>query len=204
MMLGARLFGDIPQTVLNLGSGTGSFERFFADRLPDTSVISVEPSEVMIDLASRFFAISPERSTVNETAERFLAGNDRRYELILCDIFNGELQPDCLMDTDFYKHAAHGLTDGGVMAFNLSPATEQDLLDILMTMRRSFAHVVLVNLVDYGNIVVYAMQHPPLSPVQLQQRAAALGVQLRLDLAQLPDRLTALPPGPDIHPGAVS
>jgi len=66
-----------------------------------------------------------------------------------------------------------------------------------VTMRRSFAHVVLVNLVDYGNIVVYAMQHPPLLPERLPQRTAALGRQLRLDLADIPDRLTILPLGPD-------
>jgi len=202
-MLAALLFSDLPESVLNLGLGTGAFERFFEDRLPDTTVASVDTSEVMIDIARRFFTLRPDRAIVNQTAEQFLASHDRRYGLILCDIFCGDRHPDCLTDEAFYSDAARCLAAGGVMAFNLSPATEQVLLDILVTMRRSFAHVVLVNLVDYGNIVVYAMQHPPLLPDRLPQRADTLGRQLRLDLADIPDRLTILPLGPDTRGGMV-
>ena len=196
-MLAALLFSELPATVLNLGLGAGAFERFFEDRLPDTTVVSVDTSEVMIDIARRFFTLRPECTIVNQTAEQYLATHDRRHDLILCDIFCGDRHPDCLTDEAFYRNAARALATGGVMAFNLSPATEQVLLDILITLRRSFAHVMLVNLVDYGNIVVYAMQHPPLIPDRLLQRAAVLGRQLRLDLGAIPERLTALPPVPD-------
>ncbi|MGB5260701.1 MAG: methyltransferase domain-containing protein [Gammaproteobacteria bacterium] len=192
-MLAAMLLVDRPQSVLNLGFGTGAFERFFQDRLPDTTVVSVDTSSMLVELARKYFAVRPDWPVVIRPAEEFLNETKQRFDLILCDIFQGDRHPDCLMDAGFHARAAQCLAPGGVMAFNLSPATEQALLDILLPMRRSFRHVLLVDLVDYGNIVVYALQHAPLGAAEQHKRAEQLSRQLRLELTHIPDRVSALP-----------
>ncbi|MDH5470834.1 MAG: methyltransferase domain-containing protein [Gammaproteobacteria bacterium] len=202
-MLAAILFSRLPARVLNLGFGTGAFERFFADRLPDTQVVSVDTSPLLVDIARQFFAIGTGQAVITQSAESFLDENSRTFDLILCDIFNGDRHPDCLGDEAFYRDAARSLGEGGVMAFNLSPATEQALLNILLTMRRSFAHVVLANLVDYGNIVVYAMQHRPADDKEIRRNAARRSTRLQLQLEHIPDQITVLPDTPEIHDGRV-
>jgi len=193
-MLAALLFVDRPQSVLNLGFGSGTFERFFIDRLPNTDVVSVDTSSTLVRLARKYFAIRHDRPVIIRPAEQFLHDNTQRFDLILCDIFQGDRHPDCLADAEFHADAARSLAAGGVMAVNLSPATEQGLLEILLPMRRSFAHVLLVSLVDYGNVVVYAMQHAPVDTHEQRRRAEQTGKQLRLDLRHIPERLSALPP----------
>lgn len=193
-MLGTLLFVDRPRSVLNLGFGTGAFERFFGDRLPDTSIISVDTSRTLVEMARKYFAIRPGRPVIIRPAEHYLHDNTRGFDLILCDIFQGERHPDCLTNTNFHADAARSLAPGGVMAVNLSPASEQALLEILLPMRRSFRHVMLVNLVDYGNVVVYAMQHAPVDTHKQRQRAEQAGKELRLDLRHIPERLSTLPP----------
>jgi spermidine synthase len=192
-MLGAMLLVERPRSVLNLGFGTGAFERFFQDRLPETNVVSVDTSSTLVELARKYFAIRQDWPVMIRPAEQFLRNNTQHFDLILCDIFQGDRHPDCLTEAGFHASAANSLAAGGVMAFNLSPATEQALLAILLPMRRSFRHVVLVNLVDYGNVVVYAMQHAPPAADAQHKRAKQLSTQLRLDLYRIPDRLSALP-----------
>ena len=192
-MLGALLFGKLPTSVLNLGFGTGAFERFFADRLPDSTTISVDTSQTLVELARQYFATPQRHVVVMQPAEQYLHYNSRQFDLILCDIFQGDQHPQCLTDPDFYTSAAHSLAAGGVMAINLSPATEQALLDVLLPLRGSFRHVALVNQVKYGNVVVYAMQHTPIGRDAQCQRVTQLSQQLRLDLQAIPECLSFLP-----------
>jgi spermidine synthase len=200
-MLAALSFSRLPASVLNLGFGTGAFERFFADRLPDTQMVSVDTNPVLVEIARQFFAIGTDQAVITQSAEQFLEENSRAFDLILCDIFNGDRHPDCLGDDAFYRNAARSLGEGGVMAINLSPATEKALINILITMRRSFSHVVLVNLVDYGNIVVYAMQHRPADDAEIRRQAVSLSAQLQLQLEHIPDHLTVLPDTAEIQNG---
>ena len=196
-MLAAMLFADhLPQSVLNLGFGTGAFERFFSDRLPAADVVSLDSSPTMVEIARQYFASAPEHPVIIQPADEFLHTNNRAFDLILCDIFHGDRHPDCLSEKDFYTDAARSLGADGVMAINLSPATEQALLDILLPLRQNFAQVLLVNLGDYGNLVVYAMQHAPVDRQEQATRAARLGSELRLDLHTIPARISVLPDRP--------
>ena len=192
-MLGSMLFGQVPQSVLCLGAGTGAFERFFADRLPATTIVSVDTSEILVSLARQYFAMPDNYHVQIQSAEQFLHSNDRQFDLILCDIFQGDDHPACLTDPEFYSSAARGLANGGVMAINLSPQNEQALIDILLPLRSSFAQVILVKLADYGNVIVYALRHRPHDTDSLRACARQLSRQLRLDLHSLPEQCSVLP-----------
>jgi spermidine synthase len=193
-MLAALLFRELPDSVLNLGFGTGAFERFFGDRLPHTRVVSVDTSATLVEVARAHFRIGQDWPVIIQSAGDFLRTNTQLFDFVLCDIFNGDSHPDCLYDAGFHADAARSLEPGGVMALNLSPATERELLDILVPIRKNFANVLLVNLVDYGNVVLFAMQHPPADIGEQSKRAQLLGTRLRLDLQHIPERITILPP----------
>lgn len=193
-MLGAMLFAErLPRHVLNLGFGTGTFERFFDDRLPHTDVVSLDTSPTMVAIARQYFASPPGQPVIIQSADEFLRTSTRSFDLMLCDIFHGDRHPDCLTAVDFYTDAARSLAPGGVMAINLSPATEQELLDILLPLRQNFTQVLLVKPGDYGNLVVYAMQHTPVDGREQAIRAAQLGSELRLDLRSIPAQISILP-----------
>ena len=192
-MLAALLFCNTPKSVLNLGFGTGTFERFFADRFSTTDIVSVDTSEAVVQLARTNFYIRQDWPVILQSADEYLQASTQLFDLILCDIFSADEHPDCLRNADFYANTASCLKSGGVMALNLSPTTEQELLDILVIMRHSYAHVALVTLVDYGNLVLFAMQHQPVIIEDQYKRAKLLGDELQLDISHIPDCMTILP-----------
>lgn len=193
-MLMALLINGSPQQVLNLGFGTGAFERFFHDRLPALKVISVENNPRMVDIARDHFSIPHDWPVQIHTAEDYLARSQLNFDLMLCDIFAGERHPPCLFDATFYSAAAQSLTDRGVFSLNLYPQSEHELVAILLAVRQSFAWIMLVKIPGHGNIVLLACTQPPPPDAELAQRASSILGTLKLDFGDFLGHLERLPP----------
>jgi spermidine synthase len=192
-MLGALLFVDKPRHLLNLGLGSGSFERFFRARMPGLSVTSVESNATVVDLARQYFFIPQQQSVFIQSADDFLLRHKKIYDLIFCDIFAGDHHPTFMEQAPFYESLSRCLRENGVVAMNLLPKNDTELLNILLAVRRHFAWVWLMEFPDHRNIVLYLMNHKPLEKSELELRAAELGRSLGVDLGDLPRRLLRLP-----------
>lgn len=197
-MLMALLINQSPLQVLNLGFGTGAFERFFHARLPALKVVSVETNPRMVDIAREHFCIPRDWPVQIQTAEDYLARSQLTFDLLLCDIFAGEHHPACLFDAAFYSAAAQRLADRAVLSLNLYPQSEAELVAILLALRQSFAWTMLVKTPGHGNIVLLACTQPLPCDAELAQRAGALEEALKLDFSNRLSHLERLPPPP--HP----
>ncbi len=168
-MMASLCFPETINKTLNLGFGGGSIERFFWSQFPEVNVSSVESNEIIIHLAREFFNIPVEFPVYNTTAEQFLQSTtEEHYDLILCDIFENESHPDCLYQDDFYHNATQKLKQNGVLSINLTPSDEQDLLQILLPLRRAFPSTRLYTLPGHYNVIVFASQ-TILSPDNVNQ-----------------------------------
>lgn len=192
-MLAALLFSTPPESVLNLGFGAGSYERFFFDRLHGTVIVSVDTSLPLANIARTYFQIGRDWPVIIQTADDYLDTNSRTFDLVLCDIFSNDQHPHCLLTTNFYAKTARSLNPGGVMALNLSPVDEQELLEILVAIRHSFASVLLIKLADYGNLVLLAMQHRPPAREDMSIPLQNCIDQYQLDFSHILASLTVLP-----------
>ncbi len=192
-MLIGLLLADTPKRVLNLGFGIGSLERFLHNRLPALEIISVDASPVMVDLAREHFHVPHDWPVTIQSAEDFLHANVLTFDLMLCDLFAGASHADCLYDTRFYRDAAQHLSAAGVLSLNLSTDSEQDLIAILMALRKSFEWVALVTIPSHSNVVVLACRQPPPPQAALAQRAARDMALLELDFAEVLQGLEWLP-----------
>ncbi|MCG8324747.1 MAG: hypothetical protein MI673_04455 [Thiotrichales bacterium] len=155
-MLGGLAFIKEPANVLNLGFGGGVFERYFQHNLPAVMVHSVEINEEIIHLAREFFGFDAGYPVYLQSAQDYMAHHSIAYDLILCDIFIQESHPPCLKDESFYNDCRRNLSATGVMVINLVPADEQALIEILLTLRKSFAFNAILKIPDHSNILVYA------------------------------------------------
>lgn len=191
-LLATLLFCPEARRVLNLGFGCGSIERFFIDKLPAIEITSLEPVEPVIRIAKEFFFTSDEHLIVNSLAEDFLTDVKTRYDIILCDIFNDEVHPACLYDDNFYKRLANCLDEKGVLAINLLPESEDDVLDILLPMKNYFANIALLEVPNHFNAIVYASSFKLPETTALESLANQCLKQTSLDLRELPQRLNRL------------
>ncbi|MCH7696215.1 MAG: hypothetical protein IIB73_07965 [Proteobacteria bacterium] len=192
-MLSALLFYQQPTKLLNLGFGIGCFERFFNACMPDTLITSVESNETIIGLAREYFFIPDEYPVINEKADHFLSHNNVIYSIILCDIFEGEKHPLCLTDNQFYGKAFRSLEEEGVLVVNLLLATELELIAVLLEVRKHFEWVLLLQIPNFGNMILIALKDEPPSSETLEIRATNMSGNLGVDLTDIPNRLTLLP-----------
>ena len=155
-MLAALSMLSQSNRLLNLGFGAGTIERYLHAFFPGRSLHSVDNNELVIHLAREFFAIDPGYTVYLEEAGRFVAKADDTYDAILCDIFDGQCHPDCLYENDFYSACRQRLSADGLLIANLVPEDENDMLELLLPLRKNFSHSGLIELPEHDNVILLA------------------------------------------------
>lgn len=191
-LLVTLLFCPEPDRVLNLGFGCGSIERFFIAHYPDLDITSLEASAEVIRLAKDYFFFGNEQSIVYSSAEEFLSKKNEVYDIVLCDIFEDEEHPACLYDPIFYTNIVTHLDEAGVLAINLLPETEDDVVSILSAMKNHFDYISLLEVPNHFNAILLASKHTLPSTTELETAANDLFESKGLDLKALPQRLNRL------------
>lgn len=156
----SSVFLNKPLKLCNLGMATGAFERYLQHEKAQLKIDSVEVNAALISIAQTEFQLPNALNIANQTAESFLAQNETQYDVILCDIFEGEQTPESLTTQRFYEDLHKSINTAGIIAINLLPNDEQDMLDILIPLRQVFAHQWLIDIPNCKNIVLIISQRP--------------------------------------------
>ncbi len=189
----ALAFPEQCKTLLNIGFGGGAFERCFRSKLPELEIDSVESNEIIIHLAREYFLIPFNYPVYNTQANTYLQEVDENYDVILCDIFDNEYHPECLYQESFYENAAKNLKSDGVLSLNLTPDNEEDLVNLLLALRKSFLQISLLNFDDHKNIIIFACKQKIATSSSLEKRSARLEKKLNMDLLEILAKLHPLP-----------
>jgi spermidine synthase len=191
-LMSALLVCPQPNRLLNLGFGCGSIERFFIEKKPELDITSLESSEKVIHLAKEFFYISDQSHIVNALADEYLSNNKTLYDIILCDIFINEKHPACLYEEDFYFNVSNSLEKNGVLAVNLLPDSEQDVMNILLPMKSYFNNISLLEITNHFNAIIFASGQKLPGVNELTKQANDLFSKTELDLRDIPQRINRL------------
>jgi spermidine synthase len=176
-----------PRQVLMIGLGTASLAKFLYRHRPRAKLDVVEIEPAVVACARQFFHLpdDPRRLTVaiGDGAE-YLAGTDRRFDLILVDGFDAAGRAGPLDGLPFYCAAAAASSDEGLVVTNLL-SRRDSVAPSLERLRAAFAgRVTALPRSEAGNTVAVAAAGEPidLSLVQLRVRARALRAATRLNL----------------------
>ena len=110
----AFAFVERPVTALLLGVGGAAMWRFLRAYLPECAPTLVEADEGVAAIARRWFYLS--QPVVVDTAERFLAGNTQRFDVVLVDLYDA--RGPARLDEAFWTRAIDALAPGGCLATN--------------------------------------------------------------------------------------
>lgn len=192
----ALLFGLIfypsAKRLLNLGLGGASLERYLDLRRPEIKIRSVESNEKIIKLAKDYFHLPEHIEVIHDSADVFLSTHNEIYDIILCDIFVADMQASCLYDNDFYANISKCLDKSGVLAMNILPESEDDVIKILLPIKNYFDHIYLLEFPDYTNAIIFASCRKLADKVELKTLANELFEKTELDLRNIPERLNIL------------
>jgi len=154
--------------ILNLGLGGASLERCLG-QYSEFSITSIESSPSIVDMAKEHFLLTNLSNVICTTAEEFVASSHQQYDVILSDLFIGEQGSSCLLEEQFYQQLMNIITENGLVLINLYVENDQKLTDILLTIRKYFSYLALVEFKDFSNIVVIASRVGIASQQQLQK-----------------------------------
>jgi spermine/spermidine synthase len=110
----AFALAERPVTALLLGVGGAAMWRFMRAYLPECAPVLVDADESVVTIARRWFYLS--QPVVIDTAQRFLAGNSARYDVVLVDLYDA--RGPAVMDETFWARCIEALTPGGCLAAN--------------------------------------------------------------------------------------
>ena len=147
------LWNTRPLKVLNLGLGGGTFERALA-LMPNVSLTSVELFQQVIDVAKKHFNLAENANVVCDSADNFIKSTNIKFDVILCDLFIDEKNPDFLFSNTFYEQLQKIMLKQSVVMLNVQADSNEQLLLVLCAIRNVFPYVALIEFSDYKNIVV--------------------------------------------------
>ena len=191
-MLATLLFNPEPKQLLNLGLGGASIERFLNVNYPNLKITSIESNKNIIELAEEYFYLPEKIDVKHDAADQFVKTQTQHYGIILCDLFVAGNQADCLYNEEFYNSISRNIDEPGVLAMNISPESEEDVMNILLPMKNYFGYLYLFEFPNFSNVIVFASQQKIASRDELIKRAEVLIDNTKLDLSDIPDRLHTL------------
>jgi len=114
MSLAFALREGPPVTALLLGVGGAAMWRFMRAYLPECAATLVDADEGVAAIARRWFYLS--QPVVIDTAQRFLAGNTARFDVVLVDLYDA--RGPAPFDDAFWARCIDALAPGGCLATN--------------------------------------------------------------------------------------
>ncbi|MES9829060.1 MAG: methyltransferase [Candidatus Thiodiazotropha sp.] len=192
-LLCSLLFMPRPSNLLNLGLGSGSIERFILSQCSDIELVSVEIDARMIEISKQHFHIPPSHPVFQLPAEKYLEINQGGFDILVSDICTTQGTANSQLSAEFIMHAARALNTGGVFAVNILPRSESEIIEVLITLRSVFPWILLYDVADMDNIVLFCTVTPSPSLVSLMQRAKTMYQSTGLNLSSICGQMIALP-----------
>lgn len=171
-----------PNTVLHLGAGALTLPRWMELRWPAIrqTVVDHEPELVEFVLQHVPMVHAPE-SIVADAAEVLTGAlRERRFDVVVVDLFNSELAPEQLTAPAFFQQIQQRITPGGLLLMNFGDDAGMNfarrLVGTLLDTAEGNAEAALLtapdtvlNAQEEGNLVFAAVAGGQFSEAQLQQ-----------------------------------
>jgi predicted O-methyltransferase YrrM len=114
LMALAFALAERPVRALLLGVGGAAMWRFLRAYIPECAPTLVDADEGVAAIARRWFYLS--QPVVIDTAQRFLAGNTQRFDVVLVDLYDA--RGPAAFDEAFWGRCLDALAPGGCLATN--------------------------------------------------------------------------------------
>jgi spermidine synthase len=140
----ARAYRPGMRSALVLGLGAGMVPMRLADQGTAVEVVEIDPASVAA--ANGFFGFDSARVAVHlADARAHLKRCERRYDVVVVDLFHGDGTPDYLVTRDFFRELKGCLGPGGIAVFNTFADLQQPdvYAHLLATLRTELQHIVL-------------------------------------------------------------
>jgi spermidine synthase len=189
-MMASLLMRDdarFPRNVLLIGLGAASITKFLYRNFPLARLTVVEIEPRVVAAARQFFKLPDDPKRLNiviADGAKFIAGNDKNYDLIMVDGFDEDARPGELDTLPFYQMCRARLNDNGILAVNLL-GRSRGYAASLGRLREAFdTRALAFPSCESGNVIVLAATGEPIRIEldDLKEQAEKLKTETGLNL----------------------
>jgi len=178
-----------PRSALLIGLGAGSLTKFLYKHRPRSALTAVEIDAAVVNAAAHFFKLpdDPKRLTIEiADGHDFVAGTDRRFDLIMVDGYDAKSRVGMLDTLPFYCNCRARLSERGLLATNFLSA-RRGLADSLERMSEAFSdRAVALPHCASGNVIALAATGEPIDLALADLRTGARRLHRETGLNLLP------------------
>lgn len=117
----ASYHGKEPSNALVLGLGGGIVPLFLGDKTQlNYSIDAVELDKNIASFARDYFFLNYDVNVIEDDARRFLNANEKKYDLVVMDIFNGEIAPSHVLSMEALERVKKSLSKKGFVIINFN------------------------------------------------------------------------------------
>lgn len=187
MMAWLLFVEHLPQHILQIGLGGGSFARWIDAYLPDTRQTAVDINPQVISIARSMFELPFEGDKfeiIEDDGAEYIKVLRANTDIILVDGFDGEQIIDSLIAEPFFADCRQALNEQGIFVTNWWQGDKRFPTFVRRLQEVFENRVLMVPAETHGNIAVLAFQQPPLMRDwdKLKKRAQQRAEQFHLDL----------------------
>lgn len=149
----------LPNECCLLGLGGAGIPHMLNKRNPNQSLIVVDNSEEVIQIAKQFFMLDrlPNLTLVHQNAQDYVQENHNKYQHLIVDLYDANYFPaDCKTD-EFFIHCKNSLKPDGFLAVNLANIREQ--WAIFQLIKKQFKSTVVLPIKKSANMVIIASKN---------------------------------------------
>lgn len=161
--LAAPMMAEKADSVLILGMGTGTYATQCRKYFPEMQLEGVEIDEKITGLARDYFALDASVPVTTYDGRAFLAGTDKKYDVIMVDAYQDITIPFQMSSAEFFGMVRSHLTENGVMIVNMNmTAQDENGINAYLqdTIASVFDNVYTVDVARATNRELFASQNP--------------------------------------------
>lgn len=128
-------------SILILGGGAFTLPQYLAEKYPGSKVDVVEIDPQLVAIARRYFGYKnpPNVSVISQDARIFLNGNNKKYDVILVDVYSDTLIPFSLSTAEYGYRLRQAVNEDGLVAANIIGSKNQACDNLLQALHTSYA-----------------------------------------------------------------
>lgn len=183
-MLLSLYYASEPKSILELGLGGGSLQRFFTHHFTECNIQSVEIDHKIIEYFNAFFANgvpNPLQKVTQEDAQEAIK-QFHDIDMLFVDLFSGNAPPSFINDKTFYENCFNALSKDGIIVINLLPVAEIQTFDVedLLTEIGGYPPAIL-SIPKYKNRILISAKHA-LPRIDFDDRLQRMCSQYHIDV----------------------
>lgn len=193
--------GDGSLDILILGMGTGTYATQCRRYFDGVNVSGVEIDEKITRLAGEYFNLPEDVPVTTYDGRAYLAAVDDKYDVIMVDAYQDITIPFQMSSVEFFTMVKEHLTENGVMVVNMNMYSDQDGMIsqyLSDTISSVFENVCTANVPYTTNRELFASNSRDVSDALRENLASVDNPELRGQLEQVSERLTAYAGGGNI------